>query len=291
MYHKPEFGLALSGGGARGLVHIGVLKTLEASGIRPDYLAGTSMGGVIAAGVASGISPDDLAQIAKEFSAPRNLLRLADPTLPRSSLFQGERLRTFFDQHLNGCTFDDLLIPLVLIAVDLNSGQEIHLMDGLVADALRATTSIPGLLPPVERADQRLVDGGLLNNLPVDVVREMGADVVLGVDITSGGNGDSVWQNLARSRIVPAAMEEIMTNLGESIDLVMGQQVKHKLKECPPDFLIRPAIPANVTTLTGFNHADGLIALGEVTTRSILPDLQETLQTPLGQLEVLPAEA
>ncbi len=100
MHHKPEFGLAFSGGGARGLTHIGVLKALETSGLQPDYLAGTSMGGVIAAAYASGMGPGKMEQIAFEYTATRKLLQLADPTLPRNSLFQGNRLRTFFDQHL-----------------------------------------------------------------------------------------------------------------------------------------------------------------------------------------------
>ena len=279
MCHKPEFGLALSGGGARGLAHIGVLKVLEAYDLQPDYLAGTSMGGVIAAAYASGMSPGEMEQIALEYAATRKLLQLADPTLPRTSLFQGERLRTFFDQHLQGCTFADLRIPLTLVAVDLNSGREIHISEGLIADALRATISIPGLLPPVERDGQRLVDGGLLNNLPVDVVRKMGANMVLGVDISTIGNGDSPWQILNHSRFVPAAMEELITTLGESIDLVMSQQIKHMIKECPPDFLLRPSLPANATTLTGFNQAGDLISLGEDAALSILPDLHEALLT------------
>jgi NTE family protein len=291
MSPKPKLGLALSGGGARGLAHIGVLKTLETSGFQPDYMAGTSMGGVIAAGYAAGLNPDELEQIAREIVPTRNLLRLADPTLPRNGLFQGERLRAFFNKHMQECTFADLRIPLTLIAVDLNTDQEIHLKEGLVADALRATVSVPGLIAPVESAGQKLVDGGLLNNLPVDVVREMGADVVLGVDITTSGNGDPAWQVLTRSRIVPAALEELITILGRSIDLVMSQQVKQKLKECPPDFLLRPAIPANITTLTGFNNVEGLVAAGEETTRTILPDLREALQTPLNQRDPLPAEA
>ena len=275
---QPKLGLALSGGGARGLTHIGVLKALEASGFQPDYLAGTSMGGVIAASYASGLSPDEIEQVALEYAQTRNLLRLADPTLPRHALFQGERLHAFFDKQLQGCTFADLHIPLTLVAVDLNSGREIHLREGLVADALRATVSIPGLLTPVEHAGQRLVDGGLLNNLPVDVVREMGADVVLGVDISTSGNGDSTWQTIAHARVVPAAMEELIKTLGESIDLVMSQQVKQKLKECPPDFLLRPILPVSASTLTGFSQASDLIALGEEFTRSILPELKEALQ-------------
>ena len=192
--NEIKLGLALSGGGARGLAHIGVLRALENTNIRPDYLAGTSMGGVIAAGYAAGLSPDDLEQIAQEFATLRKLWGLADPTLPRRGLFQGERLLAFFERCIQGCTFADLNIPLTLVAVDLNSGQEVHLREGSVAEALRATVSIPGLLAPVERNGQRLVDGGLLNNLPVDVVQAMGADITLGVDVYSSIEEASFWQ-------------------------------------------------------------------------------------------------
>ena len=125
MLHKSKLGLALSGGGARGLAHIGVLKSLEEVGIQPDYLAGTSMGGVIAAGYASGLGPGELEQIANEHSAARKLLRMADPAITINGLFQGGRLLKFFEQYLNGSTFDDMRIPLTLVAVDLNSGQEV----------------------------------------------------------------------------------------------------------------------------------------------------------------------
>ena len=172
--NNKQLGIALGGGGARGLAHIGVLRALESANIRPDYLTGTSMGGVIAAAYASGLGSDEMEQIALEFASVRKLLKLADPTLPRRGLFHGDRLVTFFEQHMQGRTFADLRVPLTLVAVDLNSGQEVHLREGSVTEAVRATVSVPGLLAPVERDEQRLVDGGLLNNVPVDVVVEMG---------------------------------------------------------------------------------------------------------------------
>ena len=98
--NKIKLGLALSGGGARGLAHIGVLKALTEAGIKIDFLAGTSMGGVIAAGYASGLSSDEMEQIAQDFASPRKLLHMADLTVPRKSVFQGDRLLTFSDTHL-----------------------------------------------------------------------------------------------------------------------------------------------------------------------------------------------
>ena len=165
---KPKLGLALSGGGARGVAHIGVLRVFEEVGIQPDCLSGTSMGGVIAAGYAAGMSTYQLEEVVVEFAKFRTMMRLADPTLPRSGLFQGKRLLEFMEEYLEGKKFADLSVPLTLVAVDLNSGQEVHLRDGSVAGAVRATISVPGLLSPVERDGMQLVDGGLLNNLPVD---------------------------------------------------------------------------------------------------------------------------
>lgn len=276
--NEIKLGLALSGGGARGLAHIGVLRALEKANIQPDYLTGTSMGGVIAAGYAAGLSPDDLEQIALEHGSIRKLWRLADPTLPRRGLFQGERLRVFFEQHMQGCTFADLNIPLTLVAVDLNSGQEVHLREGSVAEALRATVSIPGLLAPAKSNGQRLVDGGLLNNLPVDVVQSMGASVTLGVDVYTTSEGSATWQNLGQTRFISQTIGELIVVLGDSLDLLIHQQSVNKLQKSPPDFLVSPSIPADVTALTGFHRAADLIPIGEEAVIAILPDLQASLK-------------
>ncbi len=272
-----KLGLALSGGGARGLAHIGVLRALENANIQPDYLAGTSMGGVIAAGYAAGLSPDDLEQIALKYASVRKLWRLADPTLPRRGLFQGERLLTFFDKQMKGATFADLRIPLTLIAVDLNNGQEVHLQEGSVAEAVRATVSVPGLLTPVENNGQRLVDGGLLNNVPVDVVRKMGSDVILAVDVYTPKKGNSFWQEMGHKRFLSGTVGELIAVLGDSLDLLVRQQNVNMLQDNPPDFLICPDIPVDVTVVTGYHRAAELISLGEEAAAAILPDLQASL--------------
>ena len=277
MVHKPKLGLALSGGGARGLAHIGVLKSLEEAGIQPDYLAGTSMGGVIAAGYASGLSPEELEQIADEHSAARKLLRMADPAIKHNGLFQGGRLLKFFEQYLNGSTFDDMRIPLTLVAVDLNSGQEVHLREGSVIEALRATVSVPGLLAPVERDGQRLVDGGLLNNLPVDVVQEMGADVVLAVDVSPPTETFSYGQAFKNKRFLSGSIGGLVAVLGDSINVLIRQQRRTKLIQSPPNFLLSPTISPDVNAITGYHKTGPLISLGEEMTRPIISDLREAL--------------
>jgi len=273
---KPRLGLALSGGGARGLAHIGVLKELERNHVQADYLAGTSMGGVIAAVYASGMSLPEIEAVALEYARRRRLLKLVDPSVHRHGVFQGEQLHAFFRQYLQDLTFADLRIPLTLVAVDLNSGQEVHLQEGSVADALRATVSLPGLLAPVERDGQRLVDGMLLNNLPADVVRRMGADIVLAVDVSSDA-GNSFWRRLGQKRFILGQVGGLVGVLGESMDLVIRQLREIKLQECPPDFLLRPPISPEVTVISGYHRAAELIALGETVTRSIIPSLRDAL--------------
>ena len=275
--HKPKLGLALSGGGARGLAHIGVLKALEEAHISVDYLAGTSMGGVIAAAYAAGMSLEQIESIAHEYGDIRTLWRLADPTIPRRGLFKGGQLETFFKQHLGERTFADLHIPLTLVAVDLNGKQEVHLKRGPVAVAVRATVSVPGLLAPVERNGQRLVDGGLLNNLPVDVVRDMGADVVLAVDVYTGMEGPSFWQILGEKRFIAGTLGGMISTLGDSVDLLIYQQSAYRLRLSPPDFLLQPPIPPDVTVVSGYDKVASLTASGQETAQTILDDLQVAL--------------
>jgi NTE family protein len=272
---EPCLGLAFSGGGVRALAHIGVLKTLVKIGARPCYLAGTSMGGVIAAAYAAGLGPDEIERIAVEAFQARNLIRMADLSVPLQGVFRGERLLAFFERQFQGLSFAELEIPLTLISVDLNSGREIHLCEGSVAQALRATVSVPGLFAPFERDGMRLVDGGLLNNLPVDVVKQMGADVVLAVDVRMGN--DFIWQSLSHLLPLSGAISGLNSTLGDSLDVLIQQQRGYKSLEAPPDFLIQPDMPAGVTTLTGFNRVAELVQRGEQATRPVLPALGETL--------------
>jgi len=277
--NKPKFGLALSGGGARGLAHIGVLKALEEANIPIDFLAGTSMGGIIAAAYASGLSPEEIEDIAHEYGSLRSMWRLADPTLPRLSVFHGKRLLDFFEEKLNNSTFDDLRIPLTLVAVDINSGEEVHINTGSVPHAVRATVAVPGLLAPVEEDGMCLVDGGLLNNLPTDVVRDMGADIVLAVDVFSGSDDDpSFWQMLAEKSLISNTVGGLVRILGDSLNLVIYHQNLRKLEDFPPDFLICPKIPVEVSVISGYDQTPKLIAEGRKAVKPILKDLLTALE-------------
>lgn len=210
---RPKIGLVLSGGGAKGLAHIPVLKCLDDLDIPVDYIAGTSAGGIVAALYAIGYSGRDIERIAQGIDwfdyftdrPPRPLLPFFEKNLdgryqlefflekgiprPPSGLIFGQKFVQLFSEltfPLPGdINFDDLPIPFRCVAVDLISGREVVLRQGSLVKAMRATMAVPTIFSPVEWDNFLLIDGGALNNLPVDVVKQMGADIVIAVDLGS----------------------------------------------------------------------------------------------------------
>lgn len=276
-HNRPSVGLALSGGGARGLAHIGVLRALEREGISVDYLAGTSMGGVIAAGYAAGMSSADLERESLAITQKRHMVRLADPGLPNGGLIRGERVLAFFKKEFGDKTFAELNLPLAVVAVDLNSHQEIVLREGPVALALRATTSLPGLFKPVEINGMRLVDGGVLNNLPVDVVSQMGAEVIIAVDI-SLSQEDGIGQWIGNHRWVPDGIANTLGVLDDTLYTLRIAGQMNKIHQFPPDVLICPELPVNVNSIAGYGRVKELITAGEQATEDHISEIKTLLQ-------------
>jgi NTE family protein len=276
----PKVGLALSGGGARGLAHIGVLKVLERQGIPIDLLAGTSMGGMVAAAYAAGLTPEYMEQEALRMASPRRLLSLADPTLPRRGLFEGQKITEYLVDRLGECTFEDLRCPLRLMAVDLEASKAVILDKGRVTDAVRATIALPGLFKPVERGGQLLVDGGLLDNIPAGVVRDMGADIVLAVDVVAGNSTFSAMIHRLRDRrYIPDGLASTFEVMLRSLDVMMHEINRRRLADAAPEAVIRPDIPPGVSVLVGFSRAGDIIAAGERAAVQALPSIQELLKS------------
>ncbi len=276
-HNRPSVGLALSGGGARGLAHIGVLRVLEREGIPVDYLAGTSMGGIIAAGYAAGMSSADLERESVAITQKRHMVRLADPGLPNGGLIRGEKVLAFFKQVFGDKTFSELNLPLAVVAIDLNSHQEVVLREGSVALALRATTSLPGLFKPVEINGMRLVDGGLLNNLPVDVVSQMGADVIIAVDIGLSPE-DGIGQWIGKHRWVPEGIANTLEVIDDTLYALRIAGQRNKLHQFTPDVLICPELPPNVNSIVGYGQVKELIAMGEQAAEDHIDEIKTLLQ-------------
>ena len=178
-----KIGYALGGGAARGMFHIGVLSVLEEYGIEPDIIAGTSMGSIIGAMYASGLKTSDLKQIACSIDW-KQVMRLTDiAALPKSGLIQGRRIVTLLKSILGDTGFSRLKCKYAAVAADLYTGRQVVLTEGSLVEAIRASISIPGIFTPVHYEGRYLVDGGLVNVVPVSVCRDLGADFVIGVNV------------------------------------------------------------------------------------------------------------
>lgn len=178
---RAKIGYALGGGGARGLSHIGVIKVLEEHGIYPDVIAGTSIGALVGALYASGLRAGDIERALR--LDLRRLAMLADVRLSLSGLVQGKRVASALKSFLGDLTFADLKIPFACVATDIVHGKQVVIRTGPVITAVRASISVPGIFTPVQVRGRYLVDGGLVNMVPVSTCREMGAEYVVGVNV------------------------------------------------------------------------------------------------------------
>jgi NTE family protein len=197
MAKKKKVGIALGGGAARGIAHVGVLEILEQEGIPIDVVAGTSAGAIIGALYASGMSPLQIkdAVLGLDWKKRRHMVDIA---LPRTGFIAGERLMQQIQEMMGGnLTFDELKKPFACVACDLATGEEVVMNKGPVAEALRASMAIPVIFQAVKRNGHYLIDGGMVNQVPINVARAMGADYVIAVNVT------------------PAHTHKLKTRLGE----------------------------------------------------------------------------
>jgi NTE family protein len=275
---RPKIGLALSGGGARGFAHVGILKGLEGAGIPVDYIAGASMGGLIGACYAKGKTAHELEAIIIEISKTRELMRLIDLAPHRRGLLEGNKVRAFLAELLgDDCTFEDLAIPLAVTAVDLLTGREVVLNHGPLLPAIMSTTAVPGMFPPHVVGSYRLVDGGVLNNLPFDHARSMGADIVIAVDVQLDPQYELPWQDLPEKPHWPIRMPDFFLDFYRAELIMISAINRMRLQHCPPDLLIRPPISPDVTMFLGFPHGKEIIAAGDQAIADALPAIKNII--------------
>jgi NTE family protein len=244
--HRPKIGVALEGGGAKGLAHIDVLRWFEEHHVPIDYIAGTSMGGLVAGLYATGHSPADIQRIVEQVdwdqvlagttpypdlafrrkedlrAFPNGLeIGLRHGVQPPGGLNSGQPVRMIIDRYVlpysQNRSFDTLPVPFRCVATDLVSGKPVVFKDGSLANALRATMSIPGVFAPIPMKGAVLADGGLLDNLPTDVVKEMGADIVIGVHLSTG-------------TVTPQNLTSMFQVAGGSMDVMIDANVLHGME-------------------------------------------------------------
>jgi NTE family protein len=299
-----KIGLALAAGGARGSAHTGVMKVLDREGVSVSAIAGSSIGAIVGAAHAAGIPvseverewrEDMLAKVARSFL----------PTLSLAGLSSGKEKRKVLQGLLGDHCIEDLKIPFAAVACDIDTGEAVVIDRGPLIDAVQASASIPGIFEPVRVGGRLLVDGGLVEPLPVRACRELGADFVIAVDIVPtlrptseasrnvwGRVGTQLREDLSRQTWLPASLAELLEHLfqkrprrkrplpglysilNQSVVILEREILRLKLIKDPPDLLIRPDL---VLTPMSYLRASEGIRAGEDAAKAALPELKRCL--------------
>jgi NTE family protein len=254
----PKVGLALGGGAARGFAHVGVIQVLEEAGLRPDFVVGTSAGSLVAALYASGRSGPQLQQVAESMEEAA----FTDWTLPIFSrgMLRGEALGRYVNAQVAGKLIEQMPLRLGIVATDLNSGQGVLFQRGDTGTAVRASSAVPAVFLPVKIGAQEYVDGGLVSPVPVRYARQMGAELVIAVDISSAPEGNPAGDSIQ-------ILLQTFAIMGKSIN-------SYELREA--DVVVRPA-------LIGVGSADftarrRAIEAGRAAMLRLLPQLRAAME-------------
>jgi NTE family protein len=294
--YKPKVGLVLGSGSARGWAHIGVIRALQEAGIEPDIVCGTSIGSLVGAAYAAG-KLDELEVWVKSLTW-KTVVGLLDFTIT-AGLIKGIRLIDFFRAHFADIEIPQLAKPFACVATELGTGREVWLREGLVLDAIRASIALPGLFTPIHRDGRLLVDGGLVNPVPVSLARAMGAEIVIAVDLSSDMMGRRLRKPLAMAPQKPGKVASHLSTMlaklqiggkkapGEqkpqppipsmldimasSINIMQERISRSRLAGEPADVMIRPRL--GQMALMDFHRATPAIVEGRRAAEAAMPQL------------------
>ncbi len=255
----PTIGVALGGGFARGMAHIGVLKVLEQEGIPVRIIAGTSVGALIGACYCSGLSIEELEKVAHSV----RFTTFARWTVSRFGFASNDRMVQFLNRTLKVKTFEELRIPLGITATDFNTGEGVVFHSGSMVDPVRASCAYPGMFLPVEIRGRWLVDGMLSHPVPTSPLHEMGADRVIAVHLRGQWSKDG-------------APRHLFDVIGQSFAIAQDQ-MSH-LWRGAADMIIEPDVAG--FAYDDFKRAGELITAGEIAARQVLPEVRKWLETP-----------
>ncbi|WP_300158612.1 patatin-like phospholipase family protein [Bradyrhizobium sp.] len=307
---RPVIGLALGGGAARGFAHIGILRTLVARGIVPDVVVGTSIGAVVGGAYATG-HLDTLEDWARSLH-PRNVFGYLDVRLSGSGLIGGARLAAQLEGAMGTSRIEDLPIKFATVATEVRTGHEIWLTHGRIVDAMRASYALPGIFPPVMIGDRWLVDGALVNPVPVSTARALGAEIVIAANLSSdvfthattiysyGPPAEATAAVTPEAAIEPASSKRglgrlfsleravkreffggggrpgISTVMVDAFNIMQDRITRARLAGDPPDLLISPRV--GQIGWFDFHRADELIAHGTRAAERAVEPIQEAIQ-------------
>lgn len=256
---RLKLGVALGGGFARGLVHIGVLKALEEAQIPVDFVAGTSVGAVIGACYCTGLSAAEMEEIARAL----RFKHFARWTLSRYGFYNNDRMTRFCARVLKATTFEELKIPLAITATDFHNGEAVVFTGGPLVPAIRASCAYPGMFLPVEIDGRSFIDGMLAYAVPTTPLRQMGAERVIGVHLSAHWNENRT----------PRHLFEV---IGQCFSIAQAKMSEQWKKDA--EVVLEPDVRGY--TYDCFDRCDELIAIGENTARAILPQLRTLLNIP-----------
>jgi len=278
MKSHHTLGLALGGGGARGLAHIGLLDVLLKNGITPSALSGTSIGAIIAGAFAAGQSPQDLTDLAMKLTKTSEMVKLVDWSAPRRGLLEGKKVKAFLESLFKNLRIEELAFPLAINAVDLCTGQEVVFTQGPLVPAIMASIAVPGSFQPVNLGSRQLVDGGVLNNVPVSLLKPYNPAITIAVDVQINPHIDEHWSGLPKSHDFPVPIPELFLEVYRAEMLMLHAITQKNLEMTSPDILICPKIPAEITPFLGFSRASEIIQCGVQAGEEILPHICARLE-------------
>jgi NTE family protein len=306
---RPVIGLALGGGAARGFAHIGIVRTLIAHGIVPDVVVGTSIGAVIGGAYAAG-HLDTLEEWARSLQ-PRNILSYLDIRLNGSGLIGGDKLASQLEAAIGPTLIEDLPVKFATVATEVRTGHEIWLTHGRMVDAMRASYALPGIFSPVLVGDRWLVDGALVNPVPVSAARALGAEIVIAANLSSDvfthsttiyshgpsaevaaaaapalaiepappkrgfGKFFSPERTMKREFFGSAARPGISTVMVDAFNIMQDRITRARLAGDPPDMLITPRV--GQIGWFDFHRADDLIGFGTRAAERAIDSIQEAI--------------
>jgi NTE family protein len=302
---RPVIGLALGGGAARGFAHIGIVRTLVAHGIVPNVVVGTSIGAVVGGSYAAG-HLDTLEEWARSLQ-PRNIFGYLDIRLNGSGLIGGDKLAAQLESALGQISIEELPLKFATVATEVRTGHEIWLTHGRVVDAMRASYALPGIFSPVLVGDRWLVDGALVNPVPVSAARALGAEIVIAANLSSDvfAHSMTVYAHGAAVAAPEAVVEVaaprrgfgkffsperamkreffggggrpgISTVMVDAFNIMQDRITRARLAGDPPDLLISPRV--GQIGWFDFHRADDLIAHGSRAAERAIESIQEAIQ-------------
>ncbi len=291
MGREIKIGLALGAGSAKGVAHIGIIQVLEEAGIKPHIITGTSMGAVIGGFYASGLTPREMKEMAT--SITKDEVKKLLPHRPSlTHLVDNSRIKSLFQKVLGDRKIEELPVKFGCVATDILSGKEVYFTEGPMVEALLASSAIPGFFPAVKVGGRYLVDGGVVDPVPVDLARKLGADFVIAVNVMS-------WKT--KGAEIPAQEEEenfvdrlkkaisrlllgeekgpphIISTFLYAVDIMQEEIVRSKLKVCPPEMFIH--VDTSDFSSNEYYRADEIVARGEEVGRKVISYLTYLINT------------